>query len=156
MNRNVSITDTVNAISIGDWNPAGQVSCGNNSINMGQDAGRINAPARSINLGQKACEYSNFTPILSATGSFSINIGFSAGSSFDFLTGPGQFSISIGANALATQNNSIVINATGVQVGSLFNDSCYIAPIRQFNPAFIPSAKPLYYNNTTKEVFYST
>ena len=83
-----------------------------------------------------------------STGSNSIAIGYEAG-----FTGQQNGAIAIGRYAGRTNQiqNSIIINASGTDVGGTTASSCYISPIRTVVTG-TTSSNIMVYDTTTKEV----
>jgi hypothetical protein len=79
-------------------------------------------------------------------GQFAIAIGNGAGKNSQ-----GNYSIAIGSNAgiSGQHDNTIILNATGLNLFSQLANSTYIAPIRQFTGPNV-----LYFSPSTKEITY--
>jgi hypothetical protein len=79
-------------------------------------------------------------------GQFAIAIGNGAGKNTQ-----GNYSIAIGSNAgiSGQHDNTIILNATGLNLFSQLANSTYIAPIRQFTGPNV-----LYFSPSTKEITY--
>lgn len=119
------------AIAIGQ--NAGRDFQGECAIAIGQNAGIGVQPPIGTYIAQYGC---------------AIAIGCNAGKN-----GQGTNSIAIGCNAgIGSVNyyrNTIILNASGNNLQSQHNDSCYISPIRLSSE----SGKILMYDDGTKEVF---
>ena len=121
----------------------GETNCGNNSVNIGRETG-MSSGLRSINIG-------SLSGGLNA-GIYSINMGHFAG-----YNNCGDHSINLGrANkgltGINAPNNTICLNATGINIDSTVESSTIIAPIRDNKPT---SHKLLGYDLTTSEVVQS-
>jgi len=160
----------INAIAIGEM--AGQYTQGNRALAVGFQAGLQNQGVRGIAIGQAAANSNQGdngiaigeTAAASAQGINAIAIGQNAG-----ITNQGASAIAIGAfsagdsqgaNAIAigrsaTGNNqvggSIVINASGAALNST-GAGFYVNPVRSTTS----SARPLVYNASTSEIFYTS
>ena len=113
---------------------------GEGSINLGQRAGRNNPKQYCINIGQDAG--------WNGGNNNSINIGHEAGRN---QTGTSSINIGHKANETGTaHNNSIVINATGINLPSNANSSFVIKPLRQLDHKI--GFGLLYYDQVTGEL----
>ena len=116
---------------------------GQASINIGHVAGRTFPKEYSINIGSGAG--------YGGTSIQAVNIGRAAGNSI-----AGTSSINLGALANqyngTTHNQAIVINATGVNVPSVGNDTLVVKPIRNATGV----ANALFYDATSGEITYDT
>lgn len=113
---------------------------GEGSINIGQRAGRNNPKQYCINIGQDAG--------WNGGNNNSINIGREAGRN---QTGTSSINIGHKANETGTaHNNSIVINATGINLPSNANSSFVIKPLRQIDHKI--GFGLLYYDQVTGEL----
>lgn len=160
----------INAIAIGEM--AGQYTQGNRALAVGFQAGLVNQGVRGIAIGQAAAngnQGANGIAIgeTAAAGNQGINaiaIGQNAAITYqgDSAIAIGAFSAgdNQGANAIAigryaTGNNqtasSIVLNATGSAI-TASAAGLYMDPIRSTTS----SARPVVYNTTTKELFYTS
>jgi hypothetical protein len=90
------------------------------TVAIGRNAGQSGQGTLSIAIGNQAAETSQKTGAV-AIGAFAGN------------NNQGVNAIAIGTNAGPNfqHNQSIVINATGANVGTINENSCYIAPIRK-------------------------
>jgi hypothetical protein len=88
---------------------------------------------------------------LNASGK-SVSIGSIAGGG---VTAAGESSISLGFNAQAKDNNSIVINASGSVRESQNTSACYINPIRNVSALGLTVPYVVQYDDTKKEVIKS-
>jgi hypothetical protein len=123
------------------------------SINIGENAGQGSAGLLSVHIGSASG---------GTSGNGSVGIGVNSGiqggvQSVAIGSGAGfqigANCVSVGANAGGNPaGNSIVLNATGQGLNPT-NQGLYIEPIRNQTPV---SADILYYNTTTKEVYYDT
>ena len=143
------------AVAIGYM--AGESNQNSNAISMGVLAGQNNQAYGGIAIGSQAG--------LTTQGVNAVALGGLAGSS---QQGPGAIAlgysagkISQGSNAIAIGNAaglnhqssmSIVINATGLEMGASTLAGCFVAPIRNDNAL---TNIPLSYNTMTKELVYS-
>lgn len=159
-----------NAIAIGEM--AGQYTQGNRALAVGFQAGLLNQGVRGIAIGQAAANANQGdngiaigeTAAATGQGINAIAIGQNAG-----ITNQGPSAIAIGAfaagssqgaNAIAigrsaVGNNqagaSIVLNATGTSITAA-DAGFYVDPVRSTTS----SARPVVYDTTTKELFYTS
>ena len=112
------------AVAIGT--NAGQNAQGDQAVAIGQNAGTISQGSNAVAIGLSAGRFSQ--------RSNAIAIGYAAGS-----------------NNQST--NTIVINATGVALNTTYDNSLYIAPIRNDNTGY---GNVLSYNTGTNEIIYDT
>ena len=125
---------------IGIGRLAGQTSQGANSVAIGVIAGQTSQGDHAVAIGVGAGK--------DTQGDSAVAIGNVAG-----FTGQGANAIAIGKAAGATSQsaNSIVINASGVALNGA-TAGFYVDPIRSTTS----SARPVVYNTTTKELFYTS
>ena len=123
------------------------------SINIGENAGQGVAGGDSVHIGKASGGTSGYASVgigLNSGiqgGAQSVAIG--VGSGFQI----GSDCVAIGANAGGNPaGNSICLNATGLGLNPV-HQGLYIDPVRNQAPV---SADILYYNTTTKEVYYDT
>lgn len=149
------ITQGTQCIAIG--RNAGKTSQGNNAVSIGFNSGNLSQGSNSVAIGINAAQSSQSIESIaigrnsadSSQGQNCIAIG-----SFSGRINQGESSIAIGFRSADDNQpaNSICLNASG----SSFNHTtqgCFINPIVSKSTS---STTPLYYNNTTKEVFHST
>jgi hypothetical protein len=118
--------DTNDTICIGSG--AGNNNCSDFVVAIGDDAGQDDCGEASVCIGKFAGEFNH--------GTSSVSIGSGANRN---------------SGAAGSKNNSICINATGVELNNTLNDTCIIAPIRAV--AYDDTTMlPLYYDNTSKEL----
>lgn len=119
---------------------AGATNQGAFAIAMGQDCANTNQGTEAIALGTNAGQVNQ--------GTYAIAIGYSAASS-----GQGTNAIAIGRSAVNSNQTagSIVLNATGTAVTAAAA-GFYIDPVRSTTS----SARPIVYDTTTKELFYTS
>ena len=118
--------------------------CGDNVVNLGFQAGKEDCKNNSINIGNGAG--------IQNSGENSIHIGTLAGSTI--LGGiNGNSSIAIGQSAGQNNiaNNSIIINATGLILDNLVEDSFIVKPVRDLSSY----TKILGYDSISGEIFSS-
>ena len=123
------------------------------SINIGENAGQGVAGGDSVHIGKASGGTSGYASVgigLNSGiqgGAQSVAIG--VGSGFQI----GSDCVAIGANAGGNPaGNSICLNATGSGLNPV-HQGLYIDPVRNQAPV---STDILYYNTTTKEVYYDT
>ena len=123
------------------------------SVNIGENSGQGVAGTLSVHIGSASGGTSGYASVGIGVNSGiqggvqSVAVG--AGSGFQI----GANCVSVGANAGGNPaGNSIVLNATGLGLNPT-NQGLYIDPVRNQAPV---SADILYYNTTTKEVYYDT
>jgi hypothetical protein len=122
--------DTNDAICIGSG--AGNNNCSDFVVSIGDDAGQNDCGEASVCIGKFAGEFNH--------GTSSVSIGSGANQN---------------SGVAVAVNNSICINATGVELNNTLNDTCIIAPIRAV--AYDDTTMlPLYYDNTSKELVETT
>jgi hypothetical protein len=150
------ITQGIEAIAIGKW--AGETNQGLRGIAIGFQAGWNNQQERGIAIGSGAGVNNQGAYAIAIgqdtsninSGANSIAIGQGAGG-----TGQGEKSIAIGflagVGTSATFANSIILNASGSPVSSLAA-GFYVNPVRSTTS----SARPVVYDTTTKELFYTS
>ena len=139
LGENAGVTDQqAQAVAIGRL--AGQTSQGANSVAIGVIAGQTSQGGDAVAIGVGAGK--------DTQGDSAVAIGNVAG-----FTGQGANAIAIGKAAGATSQsaNSIVINASGVALNGA-TAGFYVDPIRSTTS----SARPVVYNTTTKELFYTS
>ena len=126
------------AISIGNY--AGSDAQNIRAIAIGYTAGYISQGASSIAIGHAAG--------VDGQGNNSVAIGYQAGNSLQ-----GAYSIAIGYKAATAYqpSNSIVLNASSTQL-DVSTSGFFVNPIRS---AAGGSGIPLYYDATTKEIYYT-
>ena len=124
-NQGFDVSLTAFCIAIG--NSAGSYNQYQKSICLGCYAGSNHAGMNSICIGTEAG--------INGAGTSSVLIGYEAG--FD-----------------SSHNNCIVLNATGNILNSQQNNSCYIAPIRNYTST--DASNILIYDSKTKEIQYAT
>ena len=147
-------TQGTNAIAIGV--SAGHTNQGQVGIGIGVQAGGFNQSSGAIAIGFTAgrgLQGNNSIAIgveagLSGEQSGAIAIGFQSGNS-----NQGRNSIAIGslAGRINQTANSIIINATGVDLSSMDVSGLFIAPIRRVNGI----TQSLFYNTSTSEIVYA-
>ena len=117
------------------------LNSGNTSVAIGTSAGRDTQGSHSIAIGNFAGNY--------LQGSHSIAIGNSAG-----RNNQGNFTIAIGSGAGVgiQHDNTIILNATGLNLFSQTANALFIKPIRTVNST--AGLNQLYYNSTTGEIVY--
>jgi hypothetical protein len=143
-----------NAIAIG--NTAGYTNQGSIAVAIGQNAGETGQGSAGVAIGYYAGKTSQETgavaigyttaQVTQRTGA--VAIGWSAGQ-----TNQGANAIAIGYRAGFTNQNasSIVLNASGAALNST-GAGFYVNPVRSTTS----SARPLVYDATTSEVFYTS
>jgi len=119
---------------------AGKVNNGDRSVAVGQAAGKENQGDSCIAVG--------YTAGMMSQGTASIAMGFQAG-----RENQGDSAIAIGVNSGLTNqpNQSICL---GMNVQALEAGGLYTTMLPKDHTT-VPDAKALYYNPTTKEVFYT-
>ena len=167
----VSGVDISNNLTIGGTISGDYLFVDGDRIHIGKDAGQINQGAYSVAIGYAAGKDNQNVSIAIgneagqsqkmdciAIGTFagqelqkesSIAIGKSAGKK-----NQGEYSVAIGYRAGDQDQsaNSIILNAQDVSL-NCDSSGLFIAPIRDLG---VGSSDSLFYNATTKEVFYST
>lgn len=136
--------------SVGIGNSAGSSSQGSYGIAIGDNTAAWAQGSGAIALGQYAGQYSqrNYAVAIGSyagqygQGNNSIAIGSSAGTTAN--------SIAIGAYASATATNSIILNASGLFLGSS-SSGFYVNPVRNDTAS---KTNLVAYNVTTKELTY--
>lgn len=131
-----------NSVAIGT--SAGYYSQKNNAIAIGSNAGISNQNVNSIAIGTNAGSNSQ--------KSYSVAIGSNAG-----YCNLGKYSVAIGTNASYNgkdYSNTIVINATGVELNPTESNAFFISPVR--GEARGLGVGYLVYDPATKELTYST
>jgi hypothetical protein len=134
-----NVANTYDVISIG-WK-AGRLAA-SNVIAIGAGSGNV-ANSYSISIGQDAGPYS---------GANTISIGYQAGFGTGGAAGPAN-TLAIGALA-GNSNihaNSIILNASGVDLPSTQANSLFVKPIRDVT-GNVDFTKTLKYNPTTGEI----
>ncbi len=136
------ITQGENSTAIGYQ--SGQFNQGFGCIAIGGNAGNTGQSSTAISIGLTAGSNSQ--------GNSAIAIGVGAG-----YQNQGTGAIALGSLAgYTTQDaNSIIINATGIEVDSVGTSTCVITPIRNFDSVEIAGSR-LHYDNITGEVTYGT
>jgi hypothetical protein len=143
-----------NAIALGLF--AGNTNQGGFSIAVGRSAGETDQGSRAIAIGQNAGAITQ--------GGNGVAIGYNAGATTQAIgaiaigTGAGETSQGVHAIAIGTGAGgsnqpaySIILNATGTTlIGSAAG--FYVDPIRSTTG----SARPVVYDTTTKELFYTS
>jgi hypothetical protein len=126
-----------NSVAIG--RNAGNVSQGANAVSIGRNSGNISQGIESVAIGHSAGN--------TAQGAYAVAIGAFAGN-----INQGANSVALGSFAgyPSVANNAIVINGDTVPLDAP-NSGLYIAPLRN-----ITTSNAIFYNNTTKEITYST
>jgi len=130
------------AISIGYT--AGQTTQGNSAIAIGPNAGNTTQGIDAVAIGVQAG--------LTTQGQSSVAIGQDAGQATQ-----GAESVAIGKGAGKTNQaaNSIVINATGLSLNNIVEDTFLVKPVRGVAGATLPAGfKQVAYNPTTGEFIY--
>jgi hypothetical protein len=119
---------------------SGAFNQGSNSVAIGNSAGQFDQGQNSVAIGFEAGN--------SNQGSNSVAIGYRAGA-----VNQSSNAVAIGSQAgeLNQSTNTIVINASGFPLNTTRSNAFYVSPIREEN--IIVSLKPLYYNNTSKEIY---
>jgi len=140
-------------ISLGDG--AGSATAGT-AIAIGQDAGSTNQSFTGIGIGFTAGGTNQGTAAVGVgtqagetdQGNYAVAIGSEAGQ-----LQQGQYAVAIGRKAGETSQTagSIVINASGAALNGA-TAGFYVDPIRSTTS----SARPVVYNTTTKELFYTS
>ena len=135
---------------------AGQTNQGSNSVAVGAYAGATNQGLSSVAVGVFAGWTSQAPGAIAvgqgsginSQGQAAVAVGGGAGANSQ-----GQFAVAIGYDAGETNQpaNSIVINASGVALNGAAA-GFYVNPIRSTTS----SARPVVYNTTTKELFYTS
>jgi hypothetical protein len=133
-----SITQGNNATAVG-W-LAGYNNQGTAAVAFGRESGEINQGQYAVAVGPGA----GYT----GQGADAIAIGYNAGA-----TSQGASAVAIGSLAGQTSQsaNSIVINASGVALNGAAA-GFYVNPVRSTTS----SARPVVYDTTTKELFYTS
>jgi hypothetical protein len=128
------------AASIAIGQGAGGSTQGSNALAAGYLAGYDNQGTGSIALGYTAAQITQ--------GDSAVSIGWSAGQ-----TNQGDYAIAIGYRAgFLNQNvSSIILNASGAALNST-GAGFYVNPVRSTTS----SARPLVYNASTSEIFYTS
>ena len=136
------LNQTDNGIAIGST--AGYTNQGSGAIGIGVGAGYIDQGDRAIAIGQNAG--------LTTQSNSAVAIGDNAGE-----TTQGAESVAIGKGAGKTNQaaNSIVINATGLSLNNIVEDTFLVKPVRGVAGATLPAGfKQVAYNPTTGEFIY--
>ena len=123
------------------------------SINIGENAGQGVAGGDSVHIGKASGGTSGYASVgiglNSGISSGAQSVAIGIGSGFQI----GSDCVAIGANAGGNPaGNSICLNATGSGLNPV-HQGLYIDPVRNQAPV---STDILYYNTTTKEVYYDT
>lgn len=151
-----------NGVSIGFQ--CGTTSQGSHSVAIGSGAGTVSQGSRCVAIGSGSGDQQQ--------GAGSIAIGHGAGyqeqgvGAVAIGQGAGQInqgdnSIAIGKNAgygvsnQQQQNNTIVLNASGGTVNAQFENSFYVAPIRDLH-GIVTGFYPLLYNPLTHEIAFNS
>jgi len=170
-------TSVNNLISIGPF-AGGSGSGGNNSISIGGSAGYQHVAAGSINIGSEAGKhYASYTDGAGAINigggsgrnqskANSVNIGSESGYSNNSVYAvnigrragyarSGASSINLGSFSnetnITTHDRAIVINASGVNVPSVADDTFVVKPIRNAT-----GSNALFYDSGSGEITYDT
>jgi len=132
-----NLTQGASAVAIG--RSSGNLNQGANTVAVGRNSGNNNQGASAIAIGHSAGN--------TAQGAYAVAIGAFAGN-----LNQGSNSVALGSFAgyPSVANNAIVINGDTVPLDAP-NSGLYIAPLRN-----ITTGNALFYNNTTKEITYST
>jgi hypothetical protein len=156
-----------NIISIGyesGTNAATNVSFGSASVSIGQGCGATNLGTNSVAIGA-ACSVNstadgsiaigssagNISGAITITGDDNIAIGTESGT---LATASASSSIAIGnlAGSSATHNQSIIINASGVDLPSVGANTFNVKPIREVST----NTSPLKWDSTSGEITADT
>ena len=151
-------TQGIDAVAIGVQ--AGLTTQGQSSVAIGQDAGQETQGAESVAIGKGAGE--------TTQGTYAQAVGNNAGN-----TNQGQNAVAIGSQAGENNQgikaialgqyagktnqaaNSIVINATGLSLNNIVEDTFLVKPVRGVAGATLPAGfKQVAYNPTTGEFIY--
>jgi hypothetical protein len=134
---------------------AGSATVGT-AIAIGQDAGNSNQSATGLGIGFRAAQTNQGASGIaigiqagqSSQGDYAVALGSQAGE-----TGQGANAVAIGYKAGETSQTagSIVLNASGVALNGAAA-GFYVNPIRSTTG----SARPVVYDTTTKELFYTS
>jgi hypothetical protein len=149
-----SITQGGNAVAVGV--NAGSIAQGNQTVAVGESAGSVNQGNRTVSIGSQAGQYRQGTYSVAIgpssgffeQGNSAVAIGDNAGQSSQ-----GNYAIAVGYYAGHNNQsaNSIILNASG----SILNGAAagfFVNPIRSTTS----SARPVVYDTTTKELFYTS
>ena len=138
--------------SVGIGHHAGEKNQGNESVAIGRESGNETQGSRCIAIGYNSgnnIQSNNAIAIgyeaaMNNQGANSICIGYNAG-----RDNQGLNSLAIGYNASATNEKSIVLNATGITLNSSSSNALFIKPIRSNT-----NSNKLLYNSSTGEITY--
>jgi len=139
LGENAGVTNQGNqTVAVGE--SAGSVDQGNRTVSIGSQAGQYRQSAYSVAIGPSSGFYEQ--------GDSAVAIGDNAGQSSQ-----GDYAIAVGHYAGHNNQsaNSIILNASG----AILNGAAagfYVNPIRSTTS----SARPVVYNTTTKELFYTS
>lgn len=125
----LSINNTTSNDTIAIGSGAANNSCGSYAVCIGDDCGQNNCADEAVNIGKYAGEFS--------AGENSINIGALAGQN--------------SAQSAVNTDNTIVLNASGIELNAGVASSCYIRPIRA-SPDVSSESLQLYYDSSSNEV----
>jgi hypothetical protein len=135
---------------------AGSIAQGNQTVAVGESAGSVNQGNRTVSIGSQAGQYRQGTYSVAIgpssgffeQGNSAVAIGDNAGQSSQ-----GDYAIAVGYYAGHNNQsaNSIILNASG----AILNGAAagfFVNPIRSTTS----SARPVVYDTTTKELFYTS
>ena len=126
---------------------AGNDTQGQYSIAVGRDAGKTTQGNHGVAIGHQAGNASQ--------GEGAVAIGRDAGNAG--AGGQGDHSVAIGrlagGSASSTQNNTIILNATGALLDSSYASSFYVKPIREFDATDLSA---VLYNSSTGEITFGS
>ena len=124
----------IESVAIG--RESGNETQGTQCVAIGYNSGKNIQSSHAIAIGYEAA--------MNNQGANSICIGYNAG-----RDNQGLNSLAIGYNASATNERSIVLNATGSSLNSSSSDALFIKPIRSDT-----NSNKLLYNSSTGEITY--
>ena len=138
LGSNAGLNQGNQTVAVGEL--AGSVDQGNRTVSIGSQAGQYRQSAYSVAIGPSSGFYEQ--------GDSSVAIGDNAGQSSQ-----GDYAIAVGYYAGHNNQsaNSIILNASG----AILNGAAagfFVNPIRSTTS----SARPVVYNTTTKELFYTS
>jgi len=142
-----------NSVAIGTQ--AGMLNQGNNAVAIGFQAGMSNQGGGAVAVGAEAGESNqglNAVAIGNQAGQINQGVNAVAIGAQSGMCNQGQNSICIGQLSTSTFENSIVINATGIELASDNSNAFYVKPIDVSNGI----NNFLVYNQVTGKISYNT
>jgi hypothetical protein len=130
----------------------GATANGNFTISVGPGAGSNGSSTLSTFVGWRAGVSSNVANAVAIGANAGANIGpgaISIGAGTGSGAGANSITVGYNATAIASANNSITLNATGLAITASTANALYVAPIRNAS-----STNVVFYNPSTKEVTY--